>query len=116
MPGREIHQNLSAKSLVYGENPSDLYFASGTSTLAGSGRFAISRSSDGLIRSHGEISFEWSDRYDWNFGDFVRIPISKGLNLKVYDSDMDKLRTAGRAHEFDMRSRWHQRYNVELPE
>ena len=78
-------------------NPfTELYYASGTSTITSTGEFVIS--SDNTIQ--GVVTHRWWDPYDWHAGLGAYIPGSG----YVSDEDAIRLIEAGRAAIFDMES------------
>lgn len=80
----------------------EFYYSSGTSTLTSTGNFNLNAADNGLITIRESIQHSWYDRYDWHDGLSVTVPIFGNIS----DSDGKKMREAGRAKEFDMRSKW----------
>ena len=92
--------------LVQGNTLTELYYASGNSTLSSSGDFIITKSLTGNVTVTGTINHSWYDPYDWHAGLTAYIP---GFGL-VSDSEALCLVNAGRAEEFNMRSSKQQNY------
>ncbi|WP_086932711.1 RHS repeat-associated core domain-containing protein [Agarilytica rhodophyticola] len=89
-------------ALVEGSAGSELFFASGDSTLTSAGNFEISKTKTGETSVNGVIRHIWKDRYDWHSGVVTKIPYLGRFN----DGDANILIKTGRAHEFDMFSNW----------
>jgi hypothetical protein len=82
----------------------ELFYASGDSTLKSTGTFTLERDSTDHVVIHGLVTHEWVDRYDWNPGASTYIP-GHGM---VSDDDMQLLFLCGRANNFDLKSTWTQ--------
>lgn len=89
-------------ALVEGSAGSELYYASGDSTLTSTGHFILRKSENGNVSEDGTIIHTWKDRYDWHEGLLTIVPYLG----KFYDGDANLLIKAGLAHEFDMYSSW----------
>ncbi len=84
----------------------ELYYASGTSTLTSTGTFTVTNRG-GRVYISGSIKHQWSDPYDWHAGLGVILP---GFGL-VSDEEAQLLQYSGRAKEFNMKSSWNQNVN-----
>jgi hypothetical protein len=89
---------------------SDLYWASGGSTIHGRPRIHVDIRK-GQIEVDGYVDFLWRDRYQWNLKEeSKKIPVDRismftpGKSFTI--EDLDALRVARMAREFDMESRW----------
>ena len=82
----------------------ELFYASGDSTLKSTGTFTLERDPTDHVVIHGLVTHEWVDRYDWNPGASTYIP-GHGM---VSDDDMQLLFICGRANNFDLKSTWTQ--------
>ncbi|WCJ60967.1 hypothetical protein NXS98_07560 [Fontisphaera persica] len=100
-----------------GFSTEELFWASGDSTLTSSGSFSLKKNccvqkyrgkginmncSEVIIT--GNVNHHWHDVYDWHAGLGVSIP----GHGRIPDTAMDKLRTQGRAKNFNMTSDWRQ--------
>lgn len=79
----------------------ELYYASGTSTLNSVGCFTLERVGS-LITVQGDVSHNWWDPYDWHWGMQALIPFFGA----VRDDDALALESAGRGRSFLMWSEW----------
>lgn len=86
----------------------ELFYASGTSTITSRGNFILDRSEQdkqGWIKINGAVEHHWWDPYDWHPGLTAFIP---GFG-KVADADAKFLEDEGLAKGFRMFSFWHHR-------
>lgn len=85
-------------------NPAtELYYASGTSTLTSTGMFSL-RKADGVVTIEGLVSHRWWDPYDWHPGATAFVP---GFGF-AEDRNARELCFERGAQEFDMESKWTQ--------
>lgn len=85
-------------------NPaSELYYASGTSTLSSTGTFTLQKH-QGSVEVSGEVSLTWKDPYDWHPGATAFVP---GFGV-AEDKDARSLVFERGAREFDMVADWKQ--------
>lgn len=82
----------------------ELFYASGDSTLKSSGTFTLKRDATDHVVIEGMVIHDWYDRYDWNPGASTYIP-GHGF---VSDDDMFLLAQCGRAKNFDLKAAWKQ--------
>jgi hypothetical protein len=114
----QAHETLtlgeqSTEHLKQPVNPhriADLYWASGGSMIYGKPRFHVAIR-DGEIEVDGSVEFLWLDRYRWNLKEEAKAKpvewiswLTPGIDFTI--NDLDALRMAGLADEFDMESRW----------
>ena len=81
----------------------ELFYASGTSTITSRGTFNVSRSGD-MITISGTVTHRWWDSYDWHAGLSAFIP-GHGT---ISDEDALLLQHHRGAAPFDMESSWDQ--------
>jgi hypothetical protein len=84
----------------------ELYYASGTSTIRSIGDFSLSCIED-IVRIGGTVNHHWYDPYDWNQGQSAFIP---GFG-SVSDDDALLLQKHRGAKPFNMEADWQQRLN-----
>lgn len=84
---------------------SELFYASGTSTLTGRIILKAKRVGD-TVNIEGTLELHWWDPYDWHIGLDAYIPTIGTIK----DSDADKYENAGCAKKFDMFSFWNQTF------
>ena len=84
----------------------ELYYASGTSTIASRGRFLFKEKSGNIMVS-GTVEHHWWDPYDWHKGLGAYIP---GFG-RIEDSDALKLERNGYGKAFAMYSFWHKQFS-----
>lgn len=85
-------------------NPfTELYYASGTSTITSRGTFTLSRSGDEITIT-GTVNHEWNDPYDWHAGLAAYIP---GFG-SISDQDALLLQQHRGAAPFHMTASWRQ--------
>jgi len=89
--------------VIKGSAFTELYYASGDSTLTSSGKFKLKRAGN-IVCITGIVNHDWFDPYDWHAGLSATIP---GFGI-VADDDAVRLKDAGRAMEFEMNSAWNQ--------
>lgn len=94
------HEKLTA--LPY----SELFYASGTSTLTGRIILKVKRENN-TITMKGTLEFHWWDPYDWHIGLDAYIP---GIGT-IKDADAKKYEDTGCAKTFDMYNFWHQSFS-----
>jgi len=81
----------------------ELYYASGTSTLKSTGTFTLTRAGD-VVTITGTVQQHWYDPYDWHAGLGAFIP---GVGA-VSDADALLLERHGRAASYEMEADWTQ--------
>lgn len=91
------------EKLVEASTFTELYYASGSSTLRSSGKFELAREG-GKISISGTVNHAWHDPYDWHAGLTAYIP---GFGT-IPDSDALLLERCRGAREFNMKSSWKQ--------
>ena len=85
----------------------DLYYASGGSTLTSQGYFELERKGCKIYIT-GTVQHYWHDKYDWHAGLGAFIPLP-GIGVVPDDYGLILVQ-AGRAKEFDMQSFWKTSY------
>lgn len=86
-----------------GSKLTELYYASGTSTIRSTGEFNLIRKSNTITIS-GQVKHHWFDPYDWHAGLSASIPGSGSVS----DSDALLLQTYRGAKSFQMEADWKQ--------
>ncbi len=79
----------------------ELYWASGTSTIKVSVTLDLSRDGD-IVQAHADVFLDWRDRYDWDPFKSVVIP---GYG-RIYDRANEMLQFCKGAKPFSMASSW----------
>jgi hypothetical protein len=87
----------------------ELFYASGTSTITSSGSFTLSRTGD-TVTITGSVYHRWHDPYDWHDGLGAYIP---GFGV-ISDSDALLVEQCRGAKPFRMGSDWKQTVNGKL--
>ncbi len=87
----------------------ELYYASGTSTIKSTGSFTLSRKGD-IVTFTGNVQHDWYDPYDWHAGLGAYIP---GFG-RISDSDALLVEQCRSARNFEMKSQWRQTLNGTL--
>lgn len=81
----------------------ELYYASGTSTVTSTGEFTLSRNGS-IVIIEGTVTHRWHDPYDWHAGLGALIPGSGFIS----DADALLLQQHRGAASFDMEATWTQ--------
>lgn len=102
--GAEVTYQVSSSATIRGNPLTELYYASGGSHLQATGRIALARSDD-EVAIGGEVTFAWSDPYDWHPGLSAYIP---GFG-RIEDADAKVLEECAGAREFLMVATWTRR-------
>ena len=79
----------------------ELYYASGTSTINSTGEFSLTRSGD-IVTITGTVKHHWHDSYDWHPGLSAWIP---GFG-SISDSDGLMMQSCRGAKPFEMEADW----------
>lgn len=88
---------------------SELFYASGTSTITSEGEFTLTRDGN-VVSISGSVTHNWHDPYDWHAGLTAFIPGS-GV---VSDEDAIFLEQYGGANLFEMEAVWTQTLEAEI--
>ncbi len=104
--GDSMVQYLSWEESLTGSIMSELFYASGTSTLVGRIKLEAKRNNK-IIHMSGTLEYHWNDPYDWHPGLTAYIP---GIGT-VEDADAAKYENAGCAKKFGMYSFWYQSFS-----
>lgn len=90
---------------VHAKLRSKLYYASAYSTLTSTGNFKLYCDDEGNVDIDGTVWHEWTDRYDWQEGEYAAFKV---LNREfvIPDDAAIRLVNAGDADNFDMFSMW----------
>jgi hypothetical protein len=87
--------------LVKGDIETELYYASGSSTITSTGNFTLTRSGD-VVTVVGSVKHNWWDIYDWHPGLTAYVP---GMG-EISDEDAILLIQNKGAKEFRMEADW----------
>lgn len=82
----------------------ELYYASGTSTIRSTGNFTLDRIED-IVNISGSVAHRWYDPYDWHAGLGAYIP----GHGNVSDTDGLVMQSCRGAQPFQMEATWNQR-------
>lgn len=89
--------------MLTADTTTELYYASGTSTIRSTGNFQLKRNGD-TVEITGTVNHHWFDPYDWHAGLAAYIP---GFG-SISDADALLLQQHRDAKSFDMESDWQQ--------
>jgi YD repeat-containing protein len=107
-PGQTFQLNEHWDASLEGSALTELFYASGGSTLVTTSIFTIKKHAKGTVEVLGKIIHSWNDAYDWHLGLVAPIP---GFGI-VEDAEAICLINAGRASEFKMFSGWTVQYST----
>ncbi len=97
------------EKLLTGSVTTELFYASGTSTIKSSGSFNLSRDGN-EVEISGNVNHHWFDPYDWHAGLSAYIPGSGVIS----DADALLLQQHRGAGPFDMESDWQQALSAKI--